>query len=89
MKKTILLLTFPNNMDQSQWIDQIQSNIVIYFGTKFAKADKDYPLVSVDCEVTSDDISFIKKNIDERVGITTIVVKESSENVIGRVIYLD
>jgi hypothetical protein len=89
MKKTLLLLTFPNNIDQTQWVDQIQSNIVSYFGTKFAKADKDYPFVGVDCEVTNEDINIIKKGIDERIGITAIVAKENTEKIVGKFIYLD
>lgn len=89
MKKTLLLLTFPNNIDQSQWVDQIQSNIVSYFGTKFAKADKDYPIVGIDCEVTEEDIITLKKSIDERIGITAIVAKEGTEKIVGRFIYLD
>lgn len=89
MKKTLLLLTFPNNIDQSQWVDQIQTLIVSYFGTKFAKADKDYPIVGIDCEVTEEDIITLKKSIDERIGITAIVAKEGTEKVVGRFIYLD
>ena len=89
MKKTLLLLTFPNNIDQSQWVDQIQSLIVSYFGTKFAKADKDYPIVGIDCEVTEEDIITLKKSIDERIGITAIVAKEGTEKIVGRFIYLD
>ena len=89
MKKTLLLLTFPNNFDQSQLVDQIQSNIVSYFGTKFAKADKDYPMVGVDCEVTDEDIITLKKGIDERIGITAIVAKENTEKIVGKFIYLD
>lgn len=89
MKKTLLLLTFPNNIDQSQWVDQVQSNIVSYFGTKFAKADKDYPIVGIECEVTDEDIVTLKKGLDERIGITAIVAKEGSEKIVGRFIYLD
>ena len=89
MKKTLLLLTFPNTIDQSQWVDQIQSNIVSYFGTKFAKADKDYPIIGVTCEVTEEDIKVLKKSLDERIGITAIVAKENTEKIVGSFIHLD
>lgn len=89
MKKTLLLLTFPNNIDQTQWVDQIQSNIVSYFGTKYAKADKDYPIIGVNCEVTEEDINILKKGIDDRIGITAIVAKENTEKIVGKFIYLD
>lgn len=89
MKKTLLLLTFPNNIDQTQWVDQIQSNIVSYFGTKFAKADKDYPIIGISCDVTEEDINILKKGIDERIGITAIVAKENTEKIVGKFIYLD
>lgn len=89
MKKTLLLLTFPNNIDQTQWVDQIQSNIVSYFGTKYAKADKDYPIIGVNCEVTEEDINILKKSIDDRIGITAIVAKENTEKIVGKFIYLD
>lgn len=89
MKKTLLLLTFPNNIDQSQWVDQIQSNIVSYFGTKFANADKDYPIIGVSCEVTEEDIKVLKKSLDERIGITAIVAKEDTKKIVGSFIHLD
>ena len=86
---TLLLLTFPNTIDQSQLVDLIQSNIVSYFGTKFAKADKDYPIVGINCEVTEEDINILKKGIDERIGITAIVAKENTKKIVGSFIYLD
>jgi hypothetical protein len=47
-----------------------------------------YPLVLVTCEVTDDDLSYIKDKVQDNIHFTVITGKEGSERVNGDFIYL-
>lgn len=75
--------------DCSDIITSLQIKIVNYFGTKFATANVEYPIVEVTCEVTEDDISKISENVSPNVQFTAIVGANESNRVQGNFIYLD
>lgn len=78
-----------NNLDHQGIVEYLQDKIVKYFGTKNASIDPVYPLVSVICEVTEDDITYIKDKVQDNIKFTVITGKEGSERVQGDFIHLD
>ena len=77
-----------NNSDHQGMIEHLQDKIIKYFGSKNASIDPLYPLVLVTCEVTDDDVAYIKDKIQESIKITVIIGKEGSERVNGDFIFL-
>ena len=77
-----------NNSDHQGVIEYLQEKIVKYFGIRNASADPMYPLVLVTCEVTDDDLSYIKDKVQDNIHFTVIVGKEGSVWVQGDFIYL-
>lgn len=90
MKTSIIHIMVPNNSPNHQEIIEcLQETIVKYFGIKNASADPMYPLVLVTCEVTEDDLNYIKGKVRDNIHFTVIVGKEGSERVQGDFIYLN
>ncbi len=91
MKTSLIHIMVPNNNSDHQGvIEFLQEKIVKYFGTKNASIDPMYPLVLVTCEVTEDDITYIKDNkIQDGIKLTVVVGKEGSERVQGDFIHLN
>ena len=77
-----------NNSDHQGVIEYLQEKIVKYFGIRNASADHMYPLVLVSCEVTEDDLTYIKDKVQDNIHFSVIVGKEGSERVQGDFIYL-
>ena len=77
-----------NNSDHQGVIEHLQEKIMKYFGTKNASIDPMYPLVLVTCEVTEDDITYIKEKVQDNIKFTVVVGKEGSERVQGDFIFL-
>jgi hypothetical protein len=77
-----------NNSDHQGNIEFLQDKIVKYFGSRNASIDPLYPLVLVTCEVTEDDVAYIKDKMQDSIKITVIVGKEGSERVNGDFIFL-
>lgn len=89
MKTSIIHIMVPNNNSDHQGvIEYLQEKTVKYFGTKNASADPMYPIVLVTCEVTDDDVAYIKDKIQDNIKITVIIGKEGSERVNGDFIFL-
>lgn len=77
-----------NNLDHQETIEYLQGKIARYFGSKNASIDPMYPLVLVTCEVTEDDVTYIKDKVQDNIHFTVIVGKEGSDKVEGNFIYL-
>ena len=89
MKKSIIYIMVPNNNSDHQGvIEYLQEKIVKYFGIKNASVDPMYPLVLVTCEVTDEDLNYIKDKVQDNIHFTVIVGKEGSDKVQGDFIYL-
>ena len=90
MKTSDIHIMVPNNNSDHQGvIEFLQEKIVKYFGTKNASADPMYPLVSVTCEVTEEDLNYIKDKVQDNIRFTVLVGKEGSERVQGNFIHLN
>jgi hypothetical protein len=87
--KNIILITIPNRMVDSELIEDIQSKIVSYFGTKNAVASPEYPTVDVDCEIVEADINKLTENLNDKIRITAVIGSDNSERVSENFIHLD
>ena len=88
MTSLIHIMVPNNNPDHQGIVEYLQDKIVKYFGTKNASIDPMYPLVLVTCEVTDDDVTYIKDKVQDNIHFTVITGKEGSERVNGDFIYL-
>lgn len=89
MKTSIIHIMVPNNnLDHQETIEYLQDKIVRYFGSRNASADPMYPLVLVTCEVSEEDLNYIKDKVQDNIHFTVIVGKEGSDKVEGDFIYL-
>lgn len=87
--KNIILITMPNRMADAETIEDIQSRIVSYFGTKNSVASPEYPTVEVNCEVAEADILELTKNLNDKIRLTVIVGSDNSDRVTENFIYLN
>ena len=87
--KNLILITIPNRMADSELIEDIQSRIVSYFGSKNSVASPEYPTVEVSCEVVEADILELTKNFNDKIRITVIVGSDNKERVTENFIYLN
>ena len=89
MKMSIIHIMVPNcNLDHQETIEYLQDKIVRYFGSRNASADPMYPLVLVTCEISEEDLNYIKDKVHDNIHFSVIVGKEGSERVQGNFIYL-
>ena len=89
MKTSIIHIMVPNNNSDHQGvIEYLQDKIVRYFGSRNASADPMYPLVLVTCEVSEEDLNYIKDKVHDNIHFSVIVGKEGSEKVQGDFIFL-
>ena len=79
----------PNRMADSELIEDIQSKIVSYFGTKNSVANPEYPTVEVNCEVIATDIIELTKNFNDKIRLTVIIGSDNSDRVTENFIYLN
>jgi hypothetical protein len=77
-----------NNSDHQGTIEYLQDKIVRYFGSRNASIDPMYPLVSITCEVTDEDLNYIKDKVHDNIRFAVIIGKEGSDKVQGDFIYL-
>ena len=87
--KNLILITMPNRMVDSEVIEDIQSKIVSYFGTKNSIASPEYPTVEVNCEVIATDIIELTKNFNDKIRLTVIIGSDNSDRVTENFIYLN
>ena len=89
MKTAIIHIMLPNNNSDHQGVvEYLQDKIVKYFGIRNASADPMYPLVLVTCDVTEEDLDYIKDKVSDNVHFTVIIGKEGSDKVQGDFIFL-
>ena len=89
MKTSIIHIMVPNsNSDHQGVVEYLQDKIVRYFGSRNASVDPTYPLVLVTCEVTEEDLNYIKDKVHDNIHFSVIVGKEGSERVQGDFIFL-
>lgn len=89
MKTSIVHIMVPNNnSDHQETIEYLQDKIVRYFGSRNAVADPMYPLVLVTCEISEEDLNYVKDKVHDNIHFSVIVGKEGSERVQGNFIYL-
>ena len=89
MKTSIIHIMVPNNNSDHQGVvEYLQDKIVRYFGSRNASADPMYPLVLATCEVTEEDLNYIKDKVHDNIHFSVIVGKEGSERVQGNFIFL-
>lgn len=89
MKTSIIHIMVPNNnSDHQGTIEYLQDKIVRYFGSRNASADPMYPLVLITCEITDEDLSYIKDKVQDAIHFAVIVGKEGSDKVQGDFIFL-
>lgn len=86
--KNLILITMPNRMADAELVEDLQSRIVSYFGTKNSTANPEYPTVEVNCEVVEADITELTKNLNDKIRLTVIVGNDNSERVTEHFIYL-
>ena len=79
----------PNRMADSEMVENLQSRIVSYFGTKNATASPEYPTIEVNCEVVEADIIELTKNLNDKIRLTVIVGSDNSERMTEDFIYLN
>ena len=79
----------PNRMVDAELIEDIQSKIVSYFGTKNSVASPEYPTVEVNCEVIATDIIELTKNLNDKIRLTVIIGSDNSDRVTENFIYLN
>lgn len=79
----------PNRMADSEMVENLQSRIVSYFGTKNATASPEYPTIEVNCEVVEADILELTKNLNDKIRLTVIVGSDNSERMTENFIYLN
>lgn len=79
----------PNRMADSELIEDIQSRIVSYFGTKNSVVSPEYPTVEVNCEVIATDIIELTKNFNDKIRLTVIIGSDNSDRVTENFIYLN
>ena len=87
--KILILITLPTRLADSETIEELQSCIVSYFGTKNATASPEYPTIEVNCEVVEADILELTKNLNDKIHITVIVGSDNSNRVTENFIYLN
>lgn len=87
--KNLILITMPNRMADAETIENLQSRIVSYFGTKNSTASSEYPTVEVNCEVVEADILELTKNLNDKIRLTVIIGSDNSERVTENFIYLN
>ena len=87
--KNLILITMPNRMADAETIEDLQSRIVSYFGTKNSTASPEYPTVEVNCEVTTTDIIELTKNFNNKIRLTVIIGSDNSDRVTENFIYLN
>ena len=78
-----------NNSDHQGVIEYLQDKIVKYFGSRNASIDPMYPLVLVTCEISEEDLNYIKDKVHDNIHFSVITGKEGSERVQGDFIRLD
>ena len=89
MKTSIIHIMVPNsNSDHQGVVEYLQEKIVKYFGIRNASADPMYPLVLVTCEVTEEDLNYVKDKVHDNIHFSVIVGKEGSDKVQGDFIFL-
>ena len=89
MMTSLIHIMLPNNnSDHQGTIEFLQDKIMKYFGSRNASVDPLYPIVLVTCEVTDDDINYIKDKVSDTIKFTVITGKEGSDKVQGDFIYL-
>ncbi len=89
MTSLIHIMVPNNNSDHQGVIEFLRERIVKYFGIRNATYDSHYPIVHLNCEVTEDDLVYLKNDkTAENVRFTVIVGYEDSDNVKGDFIYL-
>ena len=89
MTSLIHIMVPNNNPDHQGIVEYLQDKIVKYFGTKNASIDPVYPLVSVICEVTEDDLAYIKNKEQDTIHFAVVIGKEGSDRVKGDFIHLN
>ena len=77
-----------NNSDHQGVVEYLQDKIVRYFGIRNASSDPMYPLVQVTCDVTEEDLDYIKDKVSDNVHFTVIIGREGSDKVKGDFVYL-
>lgn len=87
--KNLILITMPTRLADSEMIENLQSRIVSYFGTKNATASPEYPTIEVNCEVVEADIIELTKNLNDKIHLTVIVGSDNSNRVTENFIYLN
>ena len=87
--KNLILITMPNRMADAETIEDLQSRIVSYFGTKNATASPEYPTIEVNCEVIATDIIELTKNFNDKIRLTVIIGSDNSDRVTENFIYLN
>ena len=87
--KNLILITVPTRMADAELIEDLQSRIVSYFGTKNATASPEYPKVEVNCEIVEADILELTKNLNDKIRLTAIINSDNNERVTENFIYLN
>lgn len=89
MMTSLIHIMLPNNnADHQGTIEFLQDKIMKYFGSRNASVNPLYPIVLVTCEVTDDDINYIKDKVSDTIKFTVITGKEGSDRVNGDFIHL-
>ena len=86
----IIIAINNSNIVYNGLVNSVKNEIRKYFGTENIKEDsEEFPVISLTCEVTQDDINAIKRIIDhESVSFAVIVGAEDSQRVSGDIINL-
>lgn len=78
--KTAIIILAALGQSHNSAVYKMQSEIKKYFGTKITEVNEDYASVTIEAEVTQDDISHLKTLV-EGVELLAIIAPEEWNNV--------
>jgi type II secretory pathway component HofQ len=78
--KTAIIILAALGQSHNSAVYKMQSEIKKYFGTKITEVNEDYASVTINAEVTQDDISHLKTLVND-VELLALVASEEWNNV--------
>lgn len=78
--KTAIIILAALSQSHNSAVHKMKNEIKRYFGTKITEVDEDYASVTINAEVTQDDISHLKTLVSD-VELLAIVAPEEWNNV--------
>lgn len=78
--RTAIIILAPLGQSHNSAVYKMQAEIKKYFGTKITEVNEDYASVTINAEVTQDDITHLKTLVND-VELLALVASEEWDNV--------